>query len=121
MIQFPELKIKIKSLATEATIIRTEEKKLTGERRNFVHNHRVIDVRQAQRATLLAYGYLRGMPYRAIERTTRWERAPYDRPGPDWAKVAGMVVKYGPLRTDKEAASKALQQWREIPAQAMAA
>lgn len=86
MKQFPELKIKIASLAEESRIIRAEEKKHTGEQRNAIHNHRVIDVRRAQRATLIAYGFLRGRHYRAIEPKTRWDVAPYDRPGPDWKK-----------------------------------
>lgn len=67
-----ELRVKIKSLAVEATIIRKEERraKLRGDRDTFwsLRAHRTYDVRRESRASLLAYGYLRGIEYRKIER-----------------------------------------------------
>lgn len=110
---FPELKIKIRSLAEEAAIIRAEERKHSGERRNAIHNHRVIDVRRAQRATYIAYGYLRGRAYRQIEPQTRCDRPPHDRPGPSWERVRDMVAKYGPAHAGKDAIWQALQKWKE--------
>ncbi len=113
MKQIPELKIKIASLAQEAAIIRAEEKKHTGPRRDAIHNHRVIDVRRAQRATLVAYGYLRGRAYRQIEPITRCNRPPHDRPGPAWERVRDMVAKYG-QNPDKKVVWDALLKWREV-------
>lgn len=123
MKQFPELKIKIASLSEEARIIRAEEKKHIGERHNAIHNHRVVDVRRAQRATLVAYGYLRGKAYRQIEPKTRWDVAPYDRPGPDWNKVENMCVTYGPYEASQKAELRAkITRWRlEPPPQSKAA
>jgi hypothetical protein len=92
-----ELKIKIKSLAEEARIIRAEERKAkergASGARASLHEHRVLHVRPEQRATLIAYGYLRGRAYRQLEASPRYKRAPFDRPGPHWEKVAHMVRK----------------------------
>lgn len=58
-------RVKIKSLAEEARIIRHEEKRLLSPQdRGCLHAHRVNIVREEQRATLLAYAYARGVPYR---------------------------------------------------------
>jgi hypothetical protein len=63
-------------LAAEATIIRQDEKKASGETRQSLHLHRVIDVRREARASLLAYAFLRGKPLFPIEhkrsRPVRW-------------------------------------------------
>jgi hypothetical protein len=84
-----ELKVKVKSLAAEAKIIRLEERRAsTPEARASLHQHRVGIVRLAARNTLLAYGYLRGRSYRQIEASCK-------RP-PDWSAVEKMVMKYGP-------------------------
>lgn len=94
----PELKIKLKSLAAEARIIRHDETKAydsgdyaTG---NSLHNHRTLVVRPEARATLLAYQYLRGVPYAACEPSVRTE--------PNWDKVWRMAKKYGELKVDHE-------------------
>lgn len=72
------LKIKIKSLAAEARIIRAEELRLRdrgGELpvhlrdvRSGLHLHRVNDVRREARAAQIAYAFLRGVPLAALER-----------------------------------------------------
>jgi hypothetical protein len=79
------LKIKIISLAAEAAIIRAEERKWPRERdiskelrsepehrarwetRTGLRDHRTGIVRREARASLLAYGFLRGRAYRQIE------------------------------------------------------
>tara|TARA_R110002126_G_scaffold10482_10_gene47678 strand:- start:52 stop:465 length:414 start_codon:yes stop_codon:yes gene_type:complete len=82
-----ELKIKIKSLAAEGQLIRVDEnkaKKLSRDRHLSkktresnrakvisLHDHRVTVVRDAARYSLLAYAYIRGMPYRVAEASTR--------------------------------------------------
>ena len=70
------MRVKIKSLAAEAVIIRHEEKKaeIGGELawkkpdcRESLHLHRVGVVRTEARASLLLYAHLRGVPYRSVE------------------------------------------------------
>ena len=91
------LRVKIKSLAAEARIIRKEER-LALEFRNRslydgLHTHRVRDVRDEARATQLAYAILRGRDYRDVE--------PNARQLSDWdfrqlaARIVKMVTKYG--------------------------
>lgn len=91
------LKIKIKSLAAEARIIRHEELKWPGtsDVRTSLHNHRVMDVRREARSALLAYGFIRGRTYRTIE----FKAAV----APDWKRVAELVTKYGPAKVDRGA------------------
>lgn len=81
------LKVKIKSLAAEAAIIRHEEVRSRGDLRSALRRHRQIDVRRECRATLLAYGYLRGKTYDQIEPGATSE--------PKWDIVTRMVKKYG--------------------------
>jgi hypothetical protein len=78
------LKVKIKSLATEAGIIRLEERRAKRQcswARTHQHEslgasealfrglrmHRVKEVRNEARASLVAYGFLRGKRYAQIE------------------------------------------------------
>jgi hypothetical protein len=81
------LKVKVKSLAAEAAIIRLEECRSHGELRQQLRSHRQREVRSEQRATQLAYGYLRGKSRAMIEPGAKSE--------PDWVKVQRMCVKYG--------------------------
>ena len=95
-----ELKIKIKSLADEARTIRKEENKLPGPQRGSLRDHRVGVVRREARHSLLAYGYLRGVPYRAMEATTHTD--------PEWKSVERMIKKYGPPNHETS-----LDDWRK--------
>lgn len=93
------LKMKIKSLADEARTIRKEELKLKGTqkretqmKRESLYLHRTKDVRWEQRATLLAYAFIRGRPYKEVENHVLypiWE--------PQLKRIAAMVRKYGSL------------------------
>lgn len=79
--QLVYLKVKIKSLAEEAKIIRAMEKKATKRNwthveprlgyefkiANGLHYHRTHDVRNEARASQLAYGFLRGKKYATLE------------------------------------------------------
>lgn len=87
------LKIKLKSLACEARIIRLEEQRSAGDLRNKLHAHRVTAVRRAARLTHLAYGFIRGRRYRQIEPACDIE--------PDWKEVGKMVKKYGLIDFDE--------------------
>lgn len=85
------LKVKVKSLAAEARIIRLEERRAGhGDLRDRLAVHRRWSVRFEARHSLLAYGYLRGISYVAMERTTRDDNAP------DWNHVEQMVKRFGP-------------------------
>ena len=128
------LKVKIKSLAVEASIIRHEERKwLRSGRWLRKHNpsemqpvyntwaglntHR-HDLRLEQRAAYLAYGYLRGTPYQQIEQAPHWRKPPYSRQGPNWGRVRDLVIKYGrPVPADgKSVVLTQLEAWRKTPA-----
>lgn len=77
------LKIKSKSLAEEAIIIRREERKLLSQAKHkrerqentsditkeyrSLHLHRKVDVRNESRATYLARAFIAGTPYSKIE------------------------------------------------------
>lgn len=102
------LRVKICSLADEARRIRKEEKRAKDQGRTALiwslSRHRKIDVRREARAALLAYGYLRGVPYRDMEKSCREE--------PDWGKVWRNVRRFSD-RTDKGK----FKEWRETEAE----
>lgn len=85
------LKVKLKSLAAEAKIIRLEEKR-NKHFRNGLWLHRTTVVRSEARHTLLAYGFLKGRTYAQLER--KCEHAP------DWERVKKMIEKYGACPND---------------------
>jgi hypothetical protein len=82
IITLSKFRVKIKSLAEESRIIRKEERKRRGlhhsekwreyEWKMFASDrlsqHRREVVRPEQRATLLAYAFMRGKPYSTVER-----------------------------------------------------
>lgn len=95
------LKVKVKSLAEEARIIRREERlALQGRKPDYVLHtelrlHRVRDVRREQRVSLLAYAFLRGKALSACEpspagRRTGWQCI-------DWNRVLQLALKFGPV------------------------
>lgn len=129
------LSIKIKSLAAEAVIIRKDENRYRAQSKReprvidgkdtwaSVHvdgqcasvprttwlglkSHRRRDVRNEARAALLAFGFLRGTPYRAMEAKC-WEE-------PDWPRVAAIVSKYSD-RKGPAVAMEYLKVWRDVP------
>lgn len=88
--------MKVKSLAVEAAIIRTEEdralRRKDAELYASLRDHRRRDARQEQRSALLAYAFLRCRDY------SRCERPAKDNP-PDLKRVAQLVEKFGtPIR-----------------------
>ena len=82
------LRVKCKSLAAEARIIRAEERRTHGALRDELRNHRVLVVRSEARHAYLAYGFVRGRSYVSME--PRYEIAP------NWTRVRPMLKKYGP-------------------------
>lgn len=94
------LKVKIKSLAAEARIIRKEELRADdNDLRESLLDHRRGIVRREARHAQIAYGFLRGRPLKAIEKT--------DKPI-DWAKVRRMVEKYGHRHVNE------LDEWKKV-------
>lgn len=107
---FIELKIKAKSLAVESKIIRKEELKLkqqiawtakhqgnTGSlpyTRNSLYRHRKDVVGVEARATELARAFLRGVPYKSVERDAKTT--------PALDRVIAMIKKYGPEKARYE-------------------
>jgi hypothetical protein len=82
------LKVKIKSLAAEARIIRKETKRAKrASIRDGLALHRKGPVRFEARHTHLAYGFLRGLEYRQMEQKAHTP--------PDWDKVRRMIERYG--------------------------
>tara|TARA_R110000822_G_scaffold21989_1_gene69533 strand:- start:46 stop:450 length:405 start_codon:yes stop_codon:yes gene_type:complete len=85
------LKVKIKSLAAEALIIRTEERRAYARGRTALRmglqDHRKGIVRTESRHTHLAYGFIRGRDYHQMESSTHET--------PNWEKVRKMVDRYG--------------------------
>ena len=84
-----ELKIKVKTLAEEARIIRHEERKVHGMRRWGLQHHRRTVVRDAARRTLVAYQWVRGRDWEACASTdpATWLR--------DRSSIEKMIKKYG--------------------------
>lgn len=120
------LKVKIKSLAEEARIIRREETKalcrsLPPEMRTKyrdldlygeLRQHRVWDVRREQRASLLAYAFLRGKPLSACEGNSVASRTGWQCL--DWVRVFQLVLKFGPVSPaeTKAETDARLREWR---------
>lgn len=82
------LRVKSKSLAEEARIIRKEEQRTHGIMRNRLQEHRRGIVRLEARATGLAYGFIRGHSWEQME--------PKSINPPNWKRVREMIKKYGP-------------------------
>lgn len=120
-----ELKIKSKHLGLEAKVIRHEERKLKKqlrwmanrqalppefERKYYsIHNHRVWNVRNENRATFLARALIAGKPYKTVENKIKNEDVFYQYIMP---RVADMVVKYRFIRgKDRTDVIKEVEEW----------
>lgn len=98
-----ELRVKVKSLAEEARIIRKEERVAASPAtRSSLYRHRTVDVRREQRAALLAYAFLRGRSYAATEGRTA-------KTAPDLSRLRRLVEKFGGVRS-AAASMKPLQE-----------
>lgn len=89
----PKLRVKIKSLAEEAKIIRVEERRANQAGDYYLQSslreHRVGIVRDVSRQTLIAYQYLRGIPYKHCGQAIQ---------DGDKGPVEKMIKRYGSLR-----------------------
>jgi len=82
------LKVKAKHLAEESRIIRIEEKRNSGDTREWLYLHRIYGVRPECRATHIAYAFAKGTPLAKVERYP--ERIPVSV----WARVTAMIQRY---------------------------
>ncbi len=108
MTRIKHLKIKIMSLAMESRLIRDEANGIKPcynsdrvETYEGLYHHRIHTVRPAARHALLAYAYLRGVKYRAVETTCRRE--------PKWIVVAKNVAAFSDI--PKDDALSNLKEW----------
>ena len=101
-----KLKIKVKSLAAEAKMIRFEEKKwpAESEERGELYSHRIFPLRREARSSFLAYGFLRGREYLQIEQPNSRE--------PNWNRVRDIVARFGNM--DKRVAAQKLAEWSAV-------
>lgn len=116
-----KLKIKIKSLVAEVDIIRAEEAKqqryAASERCSSEHAeqhwdviyslraHRKGIVRGETRNSLLAYGFLKGLPYKRMEQTTREDNKP------NWDEIEKLALRFGGW--DKRTLKQRFAEWKE--------
>lgn len=93
------LRVKVKSLADEARIIRREERRSrTGWLKDELMLHRRGVVRSAARTAHVAYGIIKGVPLERIESP----KVP--RSDVFWKGVRTLVARYGPLdRQERDA------------------
>lgn len=105
------LKVKIKSLAEEARIIRLEERRAISRKDAYIlaelHAHRVSIVRREQRASYLAYAFLREIPYARCE--------PRAKTDPDWALVQRVALKFAGANwtQEKDKVLARFNNWRD--------
>ena len=88
------LRIKVKTLVAESQIIRKEARKTKGMVKWGLNEHRKTIVRSHTRFNLLAYGLLRGVPYRVMESKCREK--------PDFESVARVARRFGCSAEDLE-------------------
>ena len=83
------LKVKIKNLAEEARIIRSEERKVSGMEKWELQHHRRTVVRDEARRSLIAYAIIRGKDP-SVNESNDWLKRSLDK-----SHVSRMVKKYG--------------------------
>jgi hypothetical protein len=83
------LRVKVKSLAAEARIIRQEELRSSGMLRDELRNHRVIQLRFEARSAHLAYGFIKGRSLVQMENKASTK--------PNWKRIKEICKKYGPF------------------------
>lgn len=105
------LKVKITTLAEEAKIIRRLERRIAANKRKGkthatwtgLNSHRRIQVRREARASALAYGFLRGRSYHALEFKCHEK--------PDWKNVEGIIKRFA-VGDERDIAQR-FEQWKQ--------
>lgn len=117
------LRVKVKSLAEEARIIRREEQRSLGRTYHTgdidangrakqwhtggyggpiykeLHAHRTGELRNEARHAHLALGFIKGRALLSMEQPSTWGQQGYASP-PDWDHVRRLIRKYGPADFD---------------------
>ena len=102
------LRIKIKSLVDESKTIRQEAKKTSGMVKWGLNHHRKTIVRHHTRHNLLAYGLLKKIPYKVMEKSCR--------KAPNFNSVTQHAKQFGGEKEDitlwvEEAKAYLKEQW----------
>jgi hypothetical protein len=103
------LKIKVVSMAAEQRLIRAEERRFkkrglgASPVRQGLYDHRTKDIRPELRAANLAYGFVRGTPYRKMEAVAYTE--------PNWKRVLQLAEKYG--EEDSRVIRQRFAEWKD--------
>jgi hypothetical protein len=87
------LRIKIKTLAAEAALIRFEANKVSGIVKQNLNQHRTEVVRRAARNNLLAYGLIRGILYQTMEAKCHEV--------PNWKEVMTLARRFSSLTEEQ--------------------
>ena len=108
-----KLKIKLKSLAEEARIIRFHERKcgfgINDEQiRRNIREHRISVVRKESRDSNVAYAFLRGLSYRQVE--------PSAKTVPDLKNVLAIIERFR-FWDSKLPNKQELKDWIDAPHQ----
>lgn len=82
------LRVKVKSLAEEARIIRREERRTHGALQGELRFHRIGPLRKAARESHIAYALVKG---RTLEQIEHPNSSPFDKDA-----VNKMLFRYGP-------------------------
>ena len=107
------LKVKLKTLAEEARIIRHEERKYYGMDRWDLQHHRKTVVRDEARRTLIAYQFIRGRNWRIHVSSCDFTRRT------DFDAIERMIKRYGSFESYNAIAefrSEYLENWMAIAA-----
>jgi len=115
------LGIKIAALASEAAIIRRQERRLQkaalkmtahgydnaecNDKREMLRFHRIREVRGETRSSLLAKGFLRGIAYKRMEDHYR------EGNEPDWERVENLIKRFG--QGGQRALMQQFSQWKD--------
>lgn len=121
------LKVKIKSLAVEAKIIRHEERRAKARARSVraseearkwasheltsLQYHRRWGVRKEARHSQLAYAFIRGTAYRTVEPKVR------EGNEPDWKQVASIAARFrrqSAYVPQKDQTQEEVKAWSEV-------
>lgn len=124
--RIPALKGRVKGLADQGTLNRIQReidvnvvmtrigdarlaRRLAKARSAMAQRERVVIQRQC-RSSLLAYGFLRGKPYRLMELITR------DGNDPRWRDVESLIRKYGgEAYADARIVAQQITEWKNTP------
>ena len=91
------LRVKVKSLAAEARIIRHEERRTSGAIQSELRWHRTHDLRREARRSFVAYGLIRG---KSTDRLEGRLKPGNELSDVDWKAIGVMLKKYGPAKLD---------------------